>query len=130
VALSNQVFNNPKAVEEISQYLNDLETSGSPLYTTIAEGAREISAMPAAQYLLNPIQNNPGTTPTEIFFESIPNSMSPAYLDGRRSYQCIKCGKLYDRRDRAESCENVKLGLRPYECKGSCGTEGWFVDDR
>ena len=128
MALSNQVFNDPHAIEEASQYLNALEASGSPLYTIIAEGAREISAMFASQYLLNPIQNTSGNTPANMSFEIIPNSMSPAYLDGRRSYQCVKCGKLYDRRDRAESCENVKLGLRPYECKGGCGTEGWFVD--
>jgi hypothetical protein len=127
VALSNQVFNDPKALEEVSQYLNALEASGSLLYTTIAEGARDISEMFAAQYPLDPIQTHPGNTPVDTSFEGIPNSISPAYLDGRPSYQCVKCGKLYDRRDRAESCENVKLGLRPYECKGSCGTEGWFV---
>jgi hypothetical protein len=99
VAMSNQLFSRPTALEEAAVYLNNLETSSPTLFKIIADGANEISAM--------------------LFPERD--------AKGRLWYRCVQCGKPWDRWNRARDCQNSDLKLRPYECRGECGNTSWFV---
>jgi hypothetical protein len=42
-------------------------------------------------------------------------------------FQCMFCGKGFDRRQRLEACMNQHRGERPYVCDASCGRDNWCV---
>ena len=41
--------------------------------------------------------------------------------------ECPICLKRTDRADRAETCYNMHLGLKPYTCSGDCSRQTWSV---
>jgi len=114
-------------IEEATRHLRELEMFNPSLYAIISEGAKELSAMLDTQYSRGPctlVKAEPDTTPISLSPEMAANVV---YQDRRRRYACRECGKLHDRKARANDCRNADLGLKPYVCHGYCGQNSWFV---
>lgn len=41
--------------------------------------------------------------------------------------QCPLCHRLFDRKSRAQACENKHKGIGGYPCSGTCGNTNWSV---
>jgi len=114
-------------IEEAARHLRELEMFNPSLYAIISEGAKELSAMLDTQYSCGPC------TLVKVETDTTPVTFSPGmaanvvYQDRRRRYACRECGKLHDRKARANDCRNADLGLKPYVCHGYCGQNSWFV---
>lgn len=44
----------------------------------------------------------------------------------RHNHECVECGHLYDRVQRARDCANRDRGLTPYVCGARCGRLRWY----
>jgi hypothetical protein len=44
-----------------------------------------------------------------------------------KNIRCSFCPKTFDRKSRAQACENRHKGISGYPCAGSCGDISWYV---
>ena len=123
-ALEDELLGDP---EEAARYLRELEVFNPSLYAIIAEGVKELSAMMDAQHFRGPFTSVKGEPDTTSIALSPRIAANAASEDSRRRYACLECGKLHDRKARANDCRNADLGLKPYVCRGYCGQNPWFV---
>jgi hypothetical protein len=114
-------------MEEAEKYLAYISRLNLAISGVMADGTTLPFTTPDAPYffdILNPTQACPDTKPLE---EAADEATIIVYEDGRRQYRCRQCGKLHDRKSRADDCQNVDLGIKPYKCRGECGKNTWFV---
>jgi hypothetical protein len=45
----------------------------------------------------------------------------------RRRFRCKTCQKTFDRPSRLENCRNRHSNSKPHQCRGACGSSGWYV---
>jgi hypothetical protein len=82
---------------------------------------------------VTPTTANTTTPPTSASGDVIspvppsPKEASAAGVNGKTTLTCSICDRLYPRRGRAEACENMHQGKRPYACRNACGTSDWYV---
>jgi hypothetical protein len=48
-------------------------------------------------------------------------------VNGKSTLTCSICRRPFERRCRAEACENMHQNKRPYACNNACGTNNWYV---
>jgi hypothetical protein len=114
-------------MEEASKYLANLALLNTAYLGSMAGRTNEplmTPDVPRSLGMLNPTQ---GGAYDSTFKGTAKGVTITIYEDGRRQYKCGYCGKLHDRRSRAEDCRNVDLGIRPYKCLGKCGKISWCV---
>lgn len=117
----------PKCVKETTEYLLELEVTNPALYQIIADATDGLSGMPGADLvaisvLVKKLGDGVGTIISDD------NKTVKVYDGGRVKYMCVECGKVHDRKSRADDCRNVDVGIRPHVCRGECGDETWCVD--
>ncbi|KIM27598.1 hypothetical protein M408DRAFT_167448 [Serendipita vermifera MAFF 305830] len=63
---------------------------------------------------------------SEINFEpSVASNQQISRRSHKSRFKCETCGKTFDRASRLDSCRNKHQDIRPYSCKGACGSSGW-----
>ena len=116
----------PRSITDTCDYLEDLKVSNPILFRIIADGAKELSALPGAEAILTSYAQ-PHEAGKENNINMADTLHSGDYFTCRGVYSCIVCAKQHDRRSRAIACENSHLGRKPYRCRGQCGTSTWYV---
>jgi hypothetical protein len=119
-------------MEEASIYLANLALSNLAFFGIMADGTTRLSTIPEPPCLpdtldstqLDSVHVGPDDKPSKGV---VTEPAIAIYEDRRRHYKCGHCGKLHDRKSRAEDCRNVDLGIKPYKCLGKCGKKSWFV---
>ena len=117
-------------MEQTFWCLEDIKETNPTLYTLIEQETSELAAVLGAQCLDIPhdetcyrLINASEGSPRENFTEAT----SEVYVNGVLKYPCVECGKLHDRKARANDCQNSDLGIKPYKCTGQCGDTSWSV---
>ncbi|KIM21571.1 hypothetical protein M408DRAFT_29474 [Serendipita vermifera MAFF 305830] len=97
-ALTGEQVVNTRALEEASQYFEYLKANDPALCRVLDKDANELSQI----------------------LDIITSDTPEVYVDGVRKFACVKCGKTYDRKLRANDCRYSDLNLKPYLCYGNC----------
>jgi len=88
---------------------------------------------PHQDALENPVTNSPTLHPTTSTVEVPSGSPAPKphaevrLASQRRIFRCETCQKTFDRPSRLENCRNRHSNSKPHECRGACGSSGWYV---
>lgn len=69
----------------------------------------------------NEADSPPGNTNVDTEPPTIPSSGIP------RKFKCTTCGKTFNRRSRARTCEKKHITAETHACLGQCGVRNWSV---
>ena len=81
----------------------------------------------------HPVKNSPELHRTTSTAAGSSDNLAPAHRAGvrlaprRRRFRCETCQKSFDRPSRLENCRNRHSNSKPHECRGACGSSGWYV---
>jgi hypothetical protein len=125
VAIVDPLLNDPTCVEETRKFIDDLELN-DPAFFEILNSNEDLFATlsadpPALPIAIQEVLGNPTAKVSKD------GTGFTVYDDGRLKHMCLFCGKLYDRKPRADDCPNRDRELKPHECHGECGKENWYV---
>jgi hypothetical protein len=91
--------------------------------------ANTLPSYPHQGTLEHPVTNSLALYPANSSVAGPSDNPAPAPHAGpqRRRFRCKTCQKTFDRPSRMENCYNRHSNSKPHECRGACGSSGWYV---
>jgi hypothetical protein len=76
--------------------------------------------------VMHPLAPGPGPSVLSVLSARVPQR-TVQFIASNHRHECGICPKSFDRPCRMENCRNRHLGAKPHQCRGRCGTSGWYV---